>query len=118
VEPAVEAGEGAREAHSEFRVLERAGEYSLVEVRISTGVLHQVRAHLAAVGAPLVGDLLYGGREEPGLGRFFLHARALGLMHPVTKQPVRVESPLPRELREVLERHALPLPSSPTRPSP
>ena len=94
VEPALE-GESAREAHSEFRVLERAGEYSLVEVRISTGVLHQVRAHLAAVGAPLVGDTLYGGREEPGLGRFFLHARALGLTHPVTKQRVRVESPLP-----------------------
>jgi 23S rRNA pseudouridine1911/1915/1917 synthase len=73
-------------------------------------VLHQVRAHLAAVGAPLVGDTLYGGRAEPGLGRFFLHAKALGLTHPVTKQPVRVESPLPRELLESLERHGLRLP--------
>jgi 23S rRNA pseudouridine1911/1915/1917 synthase len=110
VEPALEGGEGAREAHSEFRVLERAGEYSLVEVRIHTGVLHQVRAHLAAVGAPIVGDTLYGGREEPELGRFFLHAKALGVTHPVTKQPVRVESPLPPELIKVLENHTLPLP--------
>ena len=118
VEPALEEGEGAREAHSEFRILERSGEYSLVEVRISTGVLHQVRAHLAAVGAPLVGDTLYGGREEPGLGRFFLHAKALGLTHPVTKQRVRVESPLPQDLLSVLERHQLSVPSAPARPSP
>ena len=107
VEPALEGGEGAREAHSEFRVLGREGEYSLVEVRISTGVLHQVRAHLAAVGAPIVGDTLYGGREEPGLTRFFLHARALALAHPVTHQQVRVDSPLPPELLAVLEHHAL-----------
>ena len=80
-------------------------------MRISPGVLHQVRAHLAAVGAPIVGDTLYGGREEPGLSRFFLHAKALGLTHPETKQRVRVESPLPSELLAVLERHALPLPS-------
>ncbi len=112
VEPALEEGEGAREAHSEFRVLGREGEYSLVEVRIHTGVLHQVRAHLAAVGAPIVGDTLYGGREEPELGRFFLHARELGLKHPVTGKEVRVESPLPEELRKVLEKHHL----SPTRP--
>ena len=91
-------------------MLERAGEYSLVEVRIHTGVLHQVRAHLAAMGAPIVGDTLYGGREEPGLGRFFLHAKALGVTHPVTKQQVRVESPLPQELRQVLEGHHIPLP--------
>jgi 23S rRNA pseudouridine1911/1915/1917 synthase len=110
VEPAVEGGEGAREAHSEFRVLAREGEYSFVEVRISTGVLHQVRAHLAAVGAPIVGDALYEGREEPGLGRFFLHARALEFTHPVTQKPVRVESPLPPELLAVLERHALAVP--------
>ena len=69
-----------------------------MEVRIFTGVLHQVRAHLAAVGAPLVGDALYGGRAEPELGRFFLHARALGITHPVTGQPLWVQSPLPPEL--------------------
>lgn len=107
VEPAVEGGEGAREAHSLFRVLRRAGEYSLVEVRILTGVLHQVRAHMAAVGAPIVGDTLYGGREEPELGRFFLHASALELRHPVTGRPVRVECPLPPELRAALERNGV-----------
>ena len=66
--------------------------------------------HLAAVGAPIVGDALYEGREEPGLGRFFLHARALEFTHPVTREPVRVTSPLPPELRSVLEKHALAVP--------
>ncbi len=114
VEPAAQGAEGARAAHSQFRVLARAGEYSLVEVRILTGVLHQVRAHLAGVGAPLVGDTLYGGRAEPGLGRFFLHARSLGFTHPRTGKRVYVESPLPKDLTGVLEAHELPL----TAPSP
>jgi 23S rRNA pseudouridine1911/1915/1917 synthase len=102
VEPALDGGEPGREALSEFRVLARAGELSLVEVRILTGVLHQVRAHLAAIGAPVVGDALYGGREAPGLGRFFLHARALELLHPTRGVTLRVESPLSPELLKVL----------------
>jgi 23S rRNA pseudouridine1911/1915/1917 synthase len=108
VQPALdEAAPGARPARSHFRVLDRAGEYSLVEVRIETGVLHQVRAHLAGIGAPLVGDALYGGREEPGLGRFFLHARSLLVTHPVTGKPLVVRSPLPPELGAVLDRLGL-----------
>ena len=109
VEPAAD-GVDARPAHSEFKVLSREGEYSLVEVRIHTGVLHQVRAHLAAIGAPLVGDALYGGRPEPGLSRFFLHARALGVVHPGTGAKLEVQSPLPPELLAVLEAHHLPAP--------
>jgi 23S rRNA pseudouridine1911/1915/1917 synthase len=107
VEPALPGEEGAREAHSLFQVRARAGDFSLVDVRILTGVLHQVRAHLAGIGAPLVGDTLYGGREEQGLSRFFLHARALGFTHPETGQRLQVESPLPPELSGVLRQHGL-----------
>ncbi|HME90927.1 MAG TPA: RluA family pseudouridine synthase, partial [Myxococcaceae bacterium] len=60
VEPARAGEPGSRPARSLFRVLSRAGPHSLVEVRIVTGVLHQVRAHLAAIGAPVIGDRLYG----------------------------------------------------------
>jgi 23S rRNA pseudouridine1911/1915/1917 synthase len=102
VEPALDGGEPGREALSEFRVLARAGELSLVEVRILTGVLHQVRAHLAAIGAPVVGDALYGGRPLPGLGRFFLHARSLELLHPKNAVTLHVQSPLAPELLRVL----------------
>ena len=59
--------------------------------------------YLAGIGAPVVGDALYGGRSEPGLGRFFLHARSLELVHP-SGQKIRVESPLPADLLGALER--------------
>jgi len=100
VEPAP-AG-GGREASSRFRVLSRKGDLSLVEVRILTGVLHQIRAHLAAIGAPVLGDALYGGRPVPGLERFFLHAASLGLEHPGTGRPITFDAPLPPELGAAL----------------
>jgi 23S rRNA pseudouridine1911/1915/1917 synthase len=105
VRPALE-GHG-RAAHTDFTVRARHGVYSLVDVKLVTGVLHQVRAHLAAIGAPIVGDVLYGGRAEPSLaasGRFFLHAASLGITHPVTREWLVVRSPLPPELTEVLAR--------------
>lgn len=92
-----------RPATTEFSVRARRGSYALVDVKLITGVLHQVRAHLAAVGAPIVGDALYGGSEEPGLSRFFLHAVSLGVQHPVTGKFLRVESALPPELAKVLD---------------
>jgi len=101
VEPAVD-GAGARPARSDFRVLARSGDAALVEVRIHTGVLHQVRAHLAAVGAPVLGDAAYGGRPLPSLGRLFLHARSLEVTHPSSRRKLRVESPLPEELEAAL----------------
>ena len=100
VVPGIEAG---RPAITEFSVRARRGSYALVDVKLVTGVLHQVRAHLAAVGAPIVGDSLYGGAAEPGLNRFFLHAVSLGVHHPVTGEFIRVESPLPPDLARVLD---------------
>lgn len=100
VRPAVE-GEEARPAKSAFTVVKRRGTHSVVEVRLLTGVLHQVRAHLSAIGAPIIGDERYGGRTYPGLSRFFLHAASLTFTHPVSGATVRVESPLPAELARV-----------------
>jgi 23S rRNA pseudouridine1911/1915/1917 synthase len=108
VEPAVD-GTGARPARSDFRVLARSAGAALVEVRIHTGVLHQVRAHLAAIGAPVLGDELYGGRPMP---RVFLHARSLEVTHPTSRRRLRVESPLPAELRAALDELGLRAPGA------
>ncbi len=110
VQPALAGEVGARRAESLFRVVARSSDYALVEVRIITGVLHQVRAHLAAVGAPVVGDDLYGGRSDPRLSRFFLHARSLELSHPCTQARLKVESPLPDDLARVLVRLGIAVP--------
>lgn len=104
VEPALPAQSGARRAKSSFRVVARAADYALVKVRIHTGVLHQVRAHLAAIGAPVVGDALYGGRPDADLGRLFLHACSLELVHPRTLRRLKIQSPLPPALAQVLAR--------------
>ena len=110
VEPAPD-GQG-REALSRFRVLSRRGDVALLEVSIVTGVLHQIRAHFAAIGAPVLGDALYGGRPLPGLQRFFLHAATLGLQHPGSGQRVTFAAPLPGDLRAAMQSLGLSEPAS------
>jgi 23S rRNA pseudouridine1911/1915/1917 synthase len=91
-----------REALTEYRVLERFGKHSWVEVRIHTGRTHQIRVHMASIGHPVAGDRLYGGRPDPS-GRMFLHAWRIGFTSPATGERVRVEAPLPGELERRLE---------------
>lgn len=95
---------GGRPARTRWRVRERLGPYSVVELRLETGRMHQIRAHLAAVGLPIVGDALYGGAALGSLSRQFLHARRLAFPHPVLRHPVEVVSPLPTDLATVLDR--------------
>ncbi|MBL8915060.1 MAG: RluA family pseudouridine synthase [Archangium sp.] len=97
-----------RPAFSIFKVLKRHGVWSLVDVQLVTGVLHQVRAHLAAIGAPIAGDVLYGGKALPGLERFFLHASSLDVTHPVSQKRVHVECQLPPELSSALAKAGFP----------
>ncbi|HEY8428178.1 MAG TPA: class I SAM-dependent methyltransferase, partial [Sandaracinaceae bacterium] len=82
----------AKRAVSEVRVIERAGSRALLEVRIETGRTHQIRAQLAAEGAPVVGDALYGGEPAP---RLMLHASSIALAHPVRGTPLSVRAPIP-----------------------
>lgn len=93
-------------ALTRFRALSQAQGWSLLEVEIRTGVTHQIRAHLEAIGHPLAGDPLYGGDRPPpsALQRQFLHAFYLRLRHPSGGHEVAFSSPLPAELREVLSR--------------
>jgi 23S rRNA pseudouridine1911/1915/1917 synthase len=95
-------GVAAREARTHFRVVERLGDFTLVEVRLETGRTHQIRVHFLAIGHPVVGDPTYGRRDALGLGRQFLHSYHLSFEHPVTGEKVDVKAPLPAELEAVL----------------
>jgi len=75
---------------------------SLVQVRLHTGKLHQIRAHLAHLGHPLAGDWLYGGSADPWPGRIFLHARRLALDVGGESGLVEADSNLPTDLAEPL----------------
>jgi RluA family pseudouridine synthase len=112
-------------AHTELRVRERLGEYTLLEAHPHTGRTHQIRAHLAALGHPLVGDELYGGSsgifrsQFPGqvserqmrrgksqagavLERAALHAYSLSLAHPISGEALHFSAPYPRDFDQVL----------------
>ena len=93
-------------ALTRFRKLCRRRGLSLLEVEMESGVTHQIRVHLAAVGHPIVADALYGapGAETFGLDRHFLHARSLQFRHPETDRVIKVEAELPAQLKEVLKR--------------
>ena len=91
-----------RAAITEYKVVRRFGQFTLLEVRIKTGRTHQIRAHFASLGHPVAGDRVYGAPAQveglPPLGRFFLHAYRVGFAQPASGVRVTVESPLPPEL--------------------
>jgi len=97
--------EGGRYALTRYQVLEYLPDSTLLTLRPATGRTHQIRVHLASIGHPVVGDRTYGPRRgQPQAPRQLLHASALRFTHPVTQQPVVIESPLPPDLQRVLER--------------
>ena len=106
-------------AVTRYRVVRRFADHALCEAAPETGRQHQIRVHFALIGHPLVGDKLYGAGEEyfmracdegaaglsaelmarfDGLARHALHAASLTFPHPVTRQPMTVEAPLPPDL--------------------
>ena len=113
---AVLAAERGRAAVTHWRVEQPLGPATLIACRLETGRTHQIRAHLAHIGHPLVGDSVYGAgfktkadRLDPAaraalqaLGRQALHAATLGFEHPITGEPVRFESPLPDDFATFL----------------
>ena len=90
-----------REAETSYRAVESAPGYTLLEVIPKTGRTHQIRVHLSALGYPIVGDALYGGKD-PRIERQFLHAHLLGIRLPGTGEYMEFTSPLPADLKAFL----------------
>jgi 23S rRNA pseudouridine1911/1915/1917 synthase len=98
-------GPGAQAAETDVLVREVRGGGVLLEARPLTGRRHQVRAHLAHAGLPILGDDLYGPRAESrGVPRLMLHALRLELPHPTTGRALVIESPLPDDFAAELEK--------------
>jgi len=98
---------GGREARTDYRVLRRRADMTLIEASLETGRTHQIRVHFAHIGHPVVGDTVYGGRgsrrlaasDAPRAGRQMLHAWRLGFHHPRTGVWVEFTAPVPGDLR-------------------
>lgn len=78
-----------------YRVVKHRGDYSQVDVQILTGRKNQIRVHMSDIGCPVAGDRKYGAKSNP-CGRLMLHNYALQFIHPVTKENLRFELPLPK----------------------
>ncbi|SDB26647.1 23S rRNA pseudouridine1911/1915/1917 synthase [Streptococcus henryi] len=93
-----------KEAVTRFQVLERFGDYTLVELTLETGRTHQIRVHMAYIGHPVAGDPAYGPRKTlKGEGQF-LHAQTLGFTHPSTGEEMAFTAPAPAIFQEILEK--------------
>ncbi|MDD4844521.1 MAG: RluA family pseudouridine synthase [Anaerotignum sp.] len=95
----------SRRAVTHYRVLERMGNFTLVEAQLETGRTHQIRVHLTFIGHPLLGDGVYGPKKQPfHLDGQALHARVLGFVHPTTGKYMEFEAPLPENFENLLKR--------------
>ena len=94
-----------REAVTHWSVLARYPGYTHMECRLETGRTHQIRVHLASIGHPLLGDVVYGAKKPvPGLAGQCLHARRLRFVHPATGETVELECPLPEWFQAILQK--------------
>jgi 23S rRNA pseudouridine1911/1915/1917 synthase len=91
--------ERGRAAVTDFRVVERCPQSTVLDVSLRTGRTHQIRVHLAYIGRPIVGDPLYGRRHDAHTGRPALHARLLHFRHPADGSTREFEAPLPDDLQ-------------------
>ena len=93
-----------KNAITHFKVLKRYDEYTLLEVRIETGRTHQIRVHLAEIGYPVAGDVVYSnGKNRFGVIGQCLHAKSLDFKHPITGKEMHLEADLPEYFKKIID---------------
>ena len=85
-----------------YEVLNYLNGHTLIELRLETGRTHPIRVHMSHIGHPVLGDSLYGEEEPDLIGRQALHASGLSFIHPITKERVDFEAPLPEDMRRAI----------------
>ncbi|MCD8815135.1 RluA family pseudouridine synthase [Staphylococcus arlettae] len=99
---AMDVVDDGKEAVTHFNVKKHFKNYTLVECQLETGRTHQIRVHMKYIGFPLVGDTKYGPRKTMDIGGQALHAGVIGFEHPITKEYIEQEAPLPQYFNEIL----------------
>ena len=96
--------ENGKPAVTHFKVLERFGDYTLVECKLETGRTHQIRVHMASIGHPLVNDPKYGSKKASpfAIKGQALHSHELTLTHPTTGEEMHFTAPLPDDMQKIL----------------
>jgi 23S rRNA pseudouridine1911/1915/1917 synthase len=90
-----------RKATTHYRTIKSNKKYSLLKVNLETGRKHQVRVHMQDLGHSIVGDKKYGSTIDP-IGRLALHASVLAFTHPITREHLRFEAPIPRKMLKLV----------------
>lgn len=101
-----EVGEGGKPSVTHWRALATDGEITLIRLVLETGRTHQIRVHMAWLGHPLAGDTMYG-TDETLLPRHGLHCARMTFIHPVTGEQIALSSPIPPDMRALLEARGL-----------
>lgn len=92
-------------AVTHYKVLERFGNYTYMQFQLETGRTHQIRVHMASIGHPLLGDMLYSSGKSPyTLQGQTLHAKTIGFVHPTTGKYMEFSAPLPEYFEKLLTR--------------
>lgn len=94
---------GAKYSKLKYKVIAEGDRYSILEVTLLTGRKHQIRVQLSSTGTPIKGDLKYGARRSNIGGGISLLAKRIEFIHPVSKQPVAVETDILPEMAKILE---------------
>lgn len=92
----------AKESIMEYKTIANGDRYSLLEVKLLTGRKHQIRAQLSAIGHPIKGDLKYGAKRSNPDGSISLLARKIEFIHPVSKDKISLEAPIPPSFQKFL----------------
>ncbi|MNW49570.1 Ribosomal large subunit pseudouridine synthase D [compost metagenome] len=93
----------SKQAVTHFQVVERFGDYTLLELKLETGRTHQIRVHMKFIGHPLVGDPLYGRSKGIKMDGQALHAAVLGFEHPDDGRYLEFSAPIPADMEAVLQ---------------